>query len=350
MLANVVLGFLWMGITAYVLLGGADFGAGFWDLFSGSTPRGAAMRQRIEDSIGPVWEANHVWLIFALVVVWTGFPEVFAAIASTLYIPLTAVAFGVILRGSAFAFRKAVGEGPLERILGAAFGVSSVITPLFLGTVAGAIASGRVPLGTARGEVVRSWLNPTSLLGGVLAVEVCAYLAAVYLTADARRYGETELAEGFRTRALLTGVVVGATALGGIAVLRGDAPRLFDGLTARGLPLIVGTAAFGVLSLWLLVRRRYVAVRVTAALAVTAVLWGWGVAQYPDILVGATTVSAAAAPHDTLVALIASLSAGTAVLLPALVVLYTLFQGRPDGSLTDSTDRRTLRGSGPAPD
>jgi cytochrome d ubiquinol oxidase subunit II len=330
-LADVVLVFLWGGISAYVLFGGADFGAGFWDLFAGRASNGAAQRHRIEESIGPVWEANHVWLIFALVVVWTGFPEVFAAIASTLYIPMTAAAFGIILRGSAFAFRKTVTERGLTRLFGAAFQLSSMLTPFFLGTVAGAIASGRVPLGTARGDVLTSWLNPTSALGGVLAVEVCAYLAAVYLTADARRNHEEDVASAFRARGLLMGAVTGATALGGIAVLHSDAPTLFNGLTAaRGLGLIVTTAVFGVLSLALLVTRRYVAVRITAALAVVAVLWGWAVAQYPDVLVGTINVTSAAAPHDTLVALVASLSAGMVLLLPSLVLLFRLFQMAPD--------------------
>ena len=329
MLANVVLVFLWVGITAYVLLGGADFGAGFWDLLAGSARRGAAQRHRIEESIGPVWEANHVWLIFALVVVWTGFPSVFAAIASTLYIPLTAAAFGIIFRGSAFAFRKAESELWLQRIFGAAFALSSVITPFFLGTIAGAIASGRVPLGAARGDVIGSWLNPTSLLGGTLAVEVCAYLAAVYLTADSLRHGEEKLAGMFRARALVMGVITGVTALAGIAVLHADAPSLFAGLTGRGLPLIFATAVFGIGSLALLLRRRYIAVRVTAALAVVAVLWGWGVGQYPDLLVGTATVTSAAAPPDTLVVLVISLAAGSAVLAPALVLLYVLFQAAP---------------------
>ena len=326
MLANLVLAFLWTGITAYVLLGGADFGGGFWDLLAGSARAGAAQRARIEHSIGPVWEANHVWLIFALVVVWTGFPAVFSAISSTLYIPLTAAALGVILRGSAFAFRKAVTELALQRVFGAAFALSSVLTPFFLGTVAGAIAAGRVPLGSARGDIVTSWLNPTSALGGVLAVEVCAYLAAVYLTGDARRDGEPELAEAFRRRALLMGTLTGVTALAGIAILHTDAPRLFSGLTGRGLALTVATALFGAISLALLVERRFVAVRVTAALAVVAVLWGWGVAQYPDLLVGVATVDSAAAPHDTLVALVGSLVGGSLLLVPSLALLYRFSQ------------------------
>ena len=329
MLANLVLVFLWTGVTAYVLLGGADFGGGFWDLLAGSAQSGAAQRARIEHSIGPVWEANHVWLIFALVVVWTGFPGVFSAISSTLYIPLTAAALGVILRGSAFAFRKAVTEPALQRVFGAAFALSSVLTPFFLGTVAGAIAAGRVPQGSARGDIVTSWLNPTSMLGGILAVEVCAYLAAVYLTGDARRDGEPELAEAFRRRALVMGTLTGVTALAGIAILHADAPRLFSGLTGHGLGLIVATALFGAISLALLVERRFVAVRVTAALAVVAVLWGWGVAQYPDLLVGAATVDSAAAPHDTLVALVGSLVGGSLLLVPSLALLYR-FSQQPD--------------------
>jgi cytochrome d ubiquinol oxidase subunit II len=338
-LADVVLVFLWGGITAYVLLGGADFGAGFWDLLAARADNGVAQRQRIEDSIGPVWEANHVWLIFALVVVWTGFPQVFAAIASTLYIPMTAAAFGIILRGSAFAFRKAVSEASLKRLFGAAFALSSVLTPFFLGTIAGAIASGRVPLGTARGSVISSWLNPTSVLGGVLAVEVCAYLAAVYLTADARRNREHNVADAFRRRGLLMGAVTGATALGGIAVLHADAPALFHGLTSRGgLALIIASATFGVLSLALLVAQRFVVVRGTAALAVIAVLCGWAVAQYPDVLVGTINVNDAAAPHDTLVALVASLSVGVTLLLPSLLLLFRLSQAVPE---SDSSSRTT---------
>ncbi len=331
MLANVVLVFLWGGITAYVLLGGADFGAGFWDLLAGSATVGKARRERIAESIGPVWEANHVWLIFALVVTWTGFPTVFASIASTLYIPMTIVAFGVILRGSAFAFRKTVTEVAIQRIFGVSFALSSVITPFFLGMIAGAIASGRVPLGIAQGDVIGSWLNPTSAIGGTLAVEVAAYLAAVYLIRDCDRAGDLEMATYFRTRALVMGVITGVTALLGIAVLHADAPLLYNGLTHHGLPLVVLSAVFGALSLVLLLRGNHIAVRVTAALAVVSVLWAWGVAQYPDILSGTVTVSAAAAPQATLVVLVITLAVGTALLIPSLLLLYG-FQATPTAS------------------
>ena len=325
-MAQTVLVLLWTGITAYVLFGGADFGAGLWDLVAGGAVAGARQRARIEHSIGPVWEANHVWLIFALVVVWTAFPSAFAPIMATLSVPLTAVAFGVILRGSAFAFRKSVAEPALQRLFGAAFALSSVVTPFFLGAVTGAVASGRVPTRVGDGDVLRSWLNPSGVLGGVLAVGVCSYLAAVYLCADARRAGEDDLAEGFRQRALLMGTLVGLVALAGIAVLHQDAPRLFGRLTGVALPVVAASAALGLASLTLLRVRRYVAVRVTAALAVTAVLWGWAVGQYPMLLGTHLSVTEAAAPDAVLRPLIAVLGGGALLLVPSLVLLYAMFQ------------------------
>jgi cytochrome bd ubiquinol oxidase subunit II len=345
-LAGGVLALTWIGVTAYALLGGADFGGGFWDLLAGGARRGARQRALIEHSIGPVWEANHVWLIFAIVVLWTAFPQAFASIASTLYIPLTAAAFGIILRGSGFAFRKTVEEVALKRLFGGAFAVSSVITPFFLGTVAGAVASSRVPPGNARGDVIGSWMNPTSLLGGVLAVGVCAYLAAVYLTADAVRAGAPDLAEGFRRRGLVSGVVVGAVALAGIAILKADAPSLFDGLTGRGLPLVMASAGFGAVSLYLLWRRRFRLVRVTAALAVVAVIWGWGAGQYPYLLEPSLTIEEAAAGRATLEAVLISLSVGALFLVPSLVWLFVLIQrggtgadaGRPAGPPTPEAE------------
>jgi cytochrome d ubiquinol oxidase subunit II len=313
--AQAVLAIMWVGLTAYALLGGADFGGGFWDLLAGGTKRGRSPRRHIEHSIGPVWEANHVWLIFVLVVLWTSFPPVFAAIASTLYIPLTLAALGMIARGAAFAFRHSVDQLALQRFFGASFAFSSVTTPLFLGTIAGAVASGRVPPGIATGDVITSWLNPTSILGGVIAVGACAFLAAVYLCADAERHSDRQLVEYFRTRAIVTAVLIGVIALGGIAVLRADAPRLFDGLISRGLPLIVASA-----------RKRFGLARLAAALAVTAVIWGWGAAQYPYLLQPELTVQAAAAPATTLRAMLISLVVGAILLVPSLAFLFTLFQ------------------------
>jgi cytochrome d ubiquinol oxidase subunit II len=198
--AQAVLAVMWIGLTLYALLGGADFGAGFWDLFAGDAQRGRPQRMLIDHVIGPVWEANHVWLIFVLVLLWTAFPPVFAAVMSTLYIPLTLAALGIIGRGAAFAFRKAVTEEWQQRLFGAVFAISSILTPLFMGAVAGAIASDRVPPGLAAGNLITSWLNPTSILGGVLAVGTCAYLAAMYLCHDAERLGWPDLADVFRRR------------------------------------------------------------------------------------------------------------------------------------------------------
>ena len=325
-LAEVVLVVAWIGVTFYALLGGADFGAGFWDLFAGGDRRGWAQRELIEHSIGPVWEANHVWLIFVLVVLWTGFPPVFAAVMSTMIIPLTLAAFGVIMRGAAFAFRKVVDALWLKRIFGASFAASSVLTPFFLGAVAGGVATGRVPPGNARGDLITSWLNPTSLLGGTLAVGVCAYLAAVFLVRDAEREGNQQLVEQFRVRALGTGIALGVIALGGIFVLRADAPRLFEGLTTRALPLVVASAVFGLVSLVLLVRRQFVAVRVTAALAVVAIIWGWAAGQYPYMLEPDLTIEQAAAGRATLSAMLISLAVGSLLLVPSMTWLFVIFQ------------------------
>jgi cytochrome bd ubiquinol oxidase subunit II len=324
--AEALLALMWTGVTAYALTGGADFGAGFWDLVAGGPQRGSAQRKLIEHAIGPVWEANHVWLIFVLVVLWTGFPEAFAAIASSLYVPLTLVAVGVILRGAGFAFRKAVTGVALERLFGATFAASSVITPFFLGTVAGAVASGRVPAGIAEAHPLRSFVNPTSVLGGVLAVVACAYLAAVYLTADARRAGDAALVEAFRRRALVSGVVAGGVVLGGIAVLHADAPDLFAGLTGRGAPLVVISAVAGLVSLACVWRRRFLGARMAAATAVTAVLWGWAAGQYPYLLVGEVTIREAAADPATLRAVLLSLIVGALLFVPALAALFVMAQ------------------------
>lgn len=327
--AEVMLALLWSAITAYVLFAGADFGGGFWDLLAGGARRGSAQRELVEHSIGPVWEANHVWLIFALVLAWTGFPEVFAAVTSTMYVPLTLVALGIIARGSAFAFRKVSDELPQRRLYGAAFAFSSVVTPFFLGTVAGGIAGGRVGAGIASGNLVTSWVNPTSLVTGALAVGVTAYLAAVYLTRDAQRAGEEALAEAFRLRALVTGVVVGGLSVAGLLVLRADVPALFTRLTSGPpLALVALSVLAGAASLLLLLRRHYVAVRLTASAAVVGVLWGWGLGQYPRLLPG-VTVAQAAATSAVLTASLVVIAAAAVILLPSLWWLYRVSQRTP---------------------
>jgi cytochrome bd ubiquinol oxidase subunit II len=338
-LAEVVLGIMFVGLIAYALFAGADFGAGIWDLLAGGTLGGARQRTVIEHAIGPVWEANHVWLIFVLVVMWTGFPAGFTPVASTLYAPLTIAAFGMIARGAAFAFRKSITTLPMRRLLGAAFAVSSLVTPYFLGAIVGGVASGRVPPGIAAGNVVTSWVNPTSALGGVLAILVCAYLAAVFLCADALREGEPDIAEGFRIRALGTAAITGAVGLGGLFVLRSDAPLLAEGLLGRAFPVIVLSVLAGVASIVLLVVRRYAQARLTSALAVATILIGWAAAQFPYILPPQLTIDDAAAGRTTLVAMLVSLIIGSLLLVPSLIYLYRLFQRagtHPPTSITGS--------------
>jgi cytochrome bd-type quinol oxidase subunit 2 len=330
-LAELVLGVMFVGLIAYGLFGGADFGAGIWDLLAGGTRRGGRQRELIEHSIGPVWEANHVWLIFVLVVLWTAFSGAFAAVVTTLYIPLTLAAFGMIARGAAFAFRKSITTLPMRRFLGASFALSSLVTPYFLGAVVGGVASGRVPPGIAAGNVITSWVNPTSVLGGVMAVLVCAYLAAVFLCGDAEREGAPDLASQFRIRALGTAGVTGVVGLAGLFVLRSDAPLLWDGLTGRAVPVIGLSVVAGVAAIVFLALRRYVAARLASALAVTTILVGWAVAQYPYILVPELTIEEAATGRATLQAMLVALAGGAVILVPALVYLYRLFQGsRPE--------------------
>jgi cytochrome bd ubiquinol oxidase subunit II len=317
---------LWLGVTLYALFGGADFGAGFWDLIAGNAKRGAAQRALIERSIGPVREANHVWLIFVLVIMWTCFPVLFGSVTSTLWIPFTLAAFGIIARGSAFAFRKVVEKTWQRRLFGAAFALSSIITPFFFGAMAGAVAGGRVPIGVGTGNTLTSWLNPVSFMAGILAVTVCAYLAAVYLTADARRSGNLTLVKQFRRRALLSGNFAGIVAATGLIFLHHQASLLSHGLAHRGLPLIIISAIAGIATLWLLYVNRFALARVSAALAVSAVLWGWAAAQYPYVLNGQLTIAQAASEPAVLKATILSLSIGAVLLIPSLVLLYMLFQ------------------------
>ncbi len=222
-MTTVVAAVLLLAVIAYAVFGGADFGAGFWDLFAGGDRRGAEPRRVIERAIGPVWEGNHVWLIFIFVVLWTGFSEAYASIWLTLFVPLTIAALGIVLRGAGFAFRKAVTTTRYQRIFGGAFAIPSLIVPYCMGAVVGAVASGRVPAGGIAGDPVDSWVNPTSIIAGILAVTVAAYLASVYLVVDAARVGQDGMVDYFRRRAVVTGVVAGLVAGVGIFVLREDA-------------------------------------------------------------------------------------------------------------------------------
>jgi cytochrome bd ubiquinol oxidase subunit II len=316
---------LLLAVVAYAVFGGADFGAGFWDLTAGGPQRGERPRDVIEHSIGPVWEANHVWLIFIFVILWTSFPEAYASITLTLFVPLTIAALGIVLRGASFAFRKAVVGMRYRRAFGAAFAVSSVLVPYCMGAIAGGIASGRVPAGGQAGDPVQSWINPTSVLGGVLAVATAAYLTPVSLVLDARRLDE-EMAEYFRRRAVAAAAGVGVIGLVGIFVLAADASYLFDGLTSRALPLVILSALCGLGALVLLVRNAPRGARLLAVIAVASVIAGWGVAQWPYLLPESLTFSAAAAPAGTLAAVLVVVLLAGAIVVPGFVLLFVLHQ------------------------
>ena len=331
-MAEICLGFLLLGLTAYGVLGAADFGAGLWDLTAGGAHRGGRIRGLVQHSMAPVWEANHVWLIFVIVIAWTAFPAAFGSVFSTLSIPLFLAAIGIIFRGSAFALRGQAATISEARVLGALFASSSVLIPFCLGAAIGGIASGRVPTGNAEGDAWSSWLNPTSALIGVLAVLAGAYLAAVFLAADARRAGQPDLEEAFRVRALGTGAVTGVVAIGGLLVVRSDARPLFDGLTEdTALAMVILSALAGVVTLALVWTRRFGPARLSAAAAVAAIIVGWVLAQRPYVLPPELTLDEAAAGDTTLTAVVITVGVGLIVLVPSLWLLYRLvLQGRLD--------------------
>jgi cytochrome d ubiquinol oxidase subunit II len=319
--------FALVGLALYTVLGGADFGAGFWQLVAGKGERADEIRDHAHHAMAPVWEANHVWLIFVLTVVWTAYPAAFGSIASTLSVPLFIAGIGIVMRGGAYALRQGTRTATEQRRVDTVFAVSSVLTPFALGTVIGALASERVHLGNPGGSLVTSWLNPTSIAIGALAVASGAYLAAVFLSGDAERQGKHVLADRFRARALAAGLGAGAIAIAGLIVLHFDAERIFRRLTeGAALPALVVSVIAGVATLGLVWRRRYEPARYTAALAVAATIAGWAVAQNPVFLQG-LTIRQAAAGHDTLVAVVVATLGGAVLLFPSLALLFRLTLG-----------------------
>jgi cytochrome bd ubiquinol oxidase subunit II len=340
--------FALQGVVLYAILAGADFGAGIWQLLAGRGERGRRIREHAHRSMAPVWEANHVWLIFVLVVVWTGYPVAFASIASTLAVALTAAGLGIVLRGVAYALRSASAGPGEQRTIDTMTAVGSLVAPFALAAAAGAIASRRVPVGNAAGDLWSSWLNPTSIMAGVLALLSSAYLAAVYLAADARRAGDDEMVATFRLRALVAGAVAGVAAIAGAFVVRADARWIFDRLVDTPAVLSVALSVLaGAAALALVARRRLDAARVSAAVAVAAVVGGWALAQNPMLLPG-LTVREAAAPDNVLWLLVVSILAGGLILFPSLGLLFRLvLRGRfsaPPHVAPEEPGARPIRG------
>jgi cytochrome d ubiquinol oxidase subunit II len=326
-MADAVGAILLAGVTLYAVLGGADFGGGLWDLLAGTTARGRAPRDLIDESITPIWEANHVWLIFDLVIFWTAFPHAFASVMTALALPIWLAVGGIVLRGAGFAFRKEITRLSQQRVTGAAFAFSSLLTPFFMGTVVGAIATGAVPADASHASLA-AWTSPTALLSGFVFVAACGFLAAVYLVIEAGRRGDRPLRGYFTRRAQGAAVAAGALSLAALFEVQNSDPAFYGRLTGRALPLVVLAGVCGLAVLALLTAGQTKGIRAIAALGVAAVIWGWGVAQYPVLLPGtAVTLTNAGATQATFVALVVVTIAAVILVVPSFALLYSL-QGR----------------------
>ncbi|MFI5301641.1 MAG: cytochrome d ubiquinol oxidase subunit II [Polyangiales bacterium] len=300
-------------LALYAVFGGADFGGGIWDALAFG-PRRARQRAAIAHAMGPVWEANHVWLIFVLVLLFSCFPRAFSALSIALFVPLHLALVGVTLRGVAFVFRK---QAPDQRAFGLFFGISSVVTPVLFGACVGAVSTGQ--LGR---DATRAWLSPLSIAMGLAALTVCAYQSAVFLA----HATDGDLREDFRARAILAAIVVFVGATATLPLLRVSAPEFWSGLTSGPARLVV---AFGVVAslvaIGALVRRSFAIARVASAAQTVAYVFGWAIAQWPYALRPSLTLHAAASPTSTIKFILATLPIGAALLVPSLVYLFRVF-------------------------
>jgi cytochrome d ubiquinol oxidase subunit II len=338
-LPNVLAALTMVALNAYVLFAGADFGGGVWDLLAGGERR-EQQRELVTHAIGPIWEANHVWLVLVVVLLFTCFPPVFADLSILLHIPLSLMLIGIVLRGSAFTFRSYGSEHDAEqRRWGRVFAIASLLTPVLLGMSIGAIASGGVGEALVLSRTpetagfwrlwVAPWLTPFSVGIGVLALALFAFLAAVYLTVEADDEG---LREDFRVRALWSALAVFVVAFAVLLIALATDTHVGSGLTrsAWAIPFHVATGVVALWAIWALWARRFRAARVAAAAQVTLILWGWVLGQYPYIIPPNETISAAAAPERTLNLTLWALALGAMVLFPSLAYLFRIFKGRPE--------------------
>lgn len=327
---HLVGGAVLVAMIAYVASGGADFGSGVWELFARG-PRGPQQVEALRRAIAPIWEANHVWLILVVVLLFVCFPPAFAAIMVALHAPVTVMLFGIVLRGAAFVFQAyAAGDRVLERHSVRLFRAASAVTPVMLGVVAGAVAGGGIRVDAATGAVRQAaqppWLAPFPLLVGAMTLGLCVFLAAVYMTVET----EGDLQEDFRARALASGVAVGMVALPTALIAHADAPAIGVPLldSAWSLPFHVATGLVAAGALLAIARRRYRPARALAILQVALILTGWALAQFPFVLAPDLDAAAVAAPRQVLVTTLAVLGAGTVLLVPAFVWLYRVFKAK----------------------
>jgi cytochrome bd ubiquinol oxidase subunit II len=334
-LPELVAAIMVLALNAYVVMAGADFGGGVWDLLA-TGPRRENQRALIASSIGPVWEANHVWLIVVVVMLFTAFPVAFSVLGTLLHIPLTLMLMGIVMRGSAFVFRSYGSRAPATRNRwGVAFAIASLVTPVVLGMVIGAIASGKIAdavaalgrAGTFHEIYIKPWFGVFPLAVGVFALALFAFLAAVYLTLEAR---DEPLREDFRNRALGAAAAVFVSAGLALLVAQREAPRVAAGVSGApwSMTLHLCTAAAAITAIVTLWQRAFRVARVAAVAQVSFILWGWALSQYPYILPERLTIADAAAPPITLRLLLIGLGVGSAILIPSLRYLFKTFAGR----------------------
>ena len=334
MLETLIAVFILLSLILYALMGGADFGGGMWDLLA-TGPRARLQRKAIAEAIGPIWEANHVWLILVIVLLFTGFPRGFATMMTALNIPLTAMLIGIVLRGATFVFRKYDSQvDAVQQRWSTVFGAASFFTPFCQGVTLGALATGAIRV--ENGQVITGfyagWLTPFALACGVFALGLFAFLAATYLTLDTKN--EPELQNDFRRRAIGSGLTLAPIALVVFFTSKTGAPSMYEGLTRWWAPLLlVWTSLFALSALVALWRRWFFAARIAGVGQVTVILLGWSLAQYPNLVTPDVTVRNSAAPEATLRLLVLALGLGAIVLLPSLVFLFRIFKGKRTGSL-----------------
>src|SRR2546428_2079735 len=329
-LTYTILIILWLSLIAYAVLGGADFGGGIWDFFAFG-PQAERQRRLIGQALGPVWEANHVWLIFLIVGLFTAFPSAFSTLSTALFVPFTLALVGIVLRGAAFIFQAhAAPSVTMHKVWERVFSTASTITPFLFGTAAAAVASGQVRAagGQVQTDLLAGWTTPFALTIGALALTLCAVLAAVNLMIEAQNSNDAELVEAFRRRAMIAGAIT--LVLDTIAFILApfQAPLLWNGMLDHALPVVIATGVIGLITAASLFLRRYRLARVLAFTVTAFIFASWGLSQFPYLIPVNVTITNAASPPATLLALLISTIIGMALLLPSLWLLFHVFRSK----------------------
>ena len=329
-IALVALIVLWWALIVYAVLGGADFGAGVWDLFAFGR---SAQRQRdlINHALGPVWEANHVWLIFLIVGLFNVFPSAFYSLSIALFIPFSIVLIGIVLRGAAFIFRyyAVQAKGAFARTWSRVFSAASVLTPFFLGASAAGVASGHLlpPDGTPRADYIVGWTSPFALVIGAMAVTLCATLAAIYLIVEARDNAHDEqMVERYRLHALIAGGITAVLGMLGLLLSVSEAPLLWQGMLSHGVPVVIVTMIIGLLTAITLFMRHYRFARVFIVAETAFMLGAWGLAQFPYIIPPRATIDNSANDPSVISILLVCIAIGMVILIPSLYYLFAVFK------------------------